>query len=149
MYHAVLRARLRSAFRDIDAGRYDRIVAQFAPRHEHAFGGDHALAGTRTSLDATARWYERLRRIFPDLRFEIVSIATSGWPWDTRAAVEWIDHFTVDGVPCQNRGVHVFHFAWGRVERMHVYCDTQKLASVLGAKAKLGLAEALAAPILG
>ena len=147
MYHMILRAKLRRAFRDIDAGRYDKIVPRFAPRHEHAFDGDHALGGTRTSLDSTARWYERLARLFPDLKFTIVGMTSSGWPWDTRAVVEWVDHFTVDGAPGSNRGVHVFRFAWGRCTSLHVYCDTQKLVTVFDAKARGGLVEALAAPI--
>jgi ketosteroid isomerase-like protein len=148
MFHAIMRAKLRGAFRDIDAGRYDRIVPQFAARHEHVFGGEHALAGTRRSVEATGRWYERLARVFPDLRFEITSIVVSGWPWDTRAAVEWRDHFTVDGAPRSNEGVHMFRFAWGRVTSLHVYCDTQKLAAVLAAKAEGGVGEAVAAPIV-
>ena len=33
MYHAIVRHMLRRAFADINAGRYDGIVAQFAPQH--------------------------------------------------------------------------------------------------------------------
>ena len=60
MYHAIVRRKLRRAFDDINAGRYDGIVAQFAPRHRHAMAGEHALAGERHTPASTARWYERL-----------------------------------------------------------------------------------------
>jgi ketosteroid isomerase-like protein len=149
MYHRIVKRRLRRAFADIDAGRYDRIVPQFAASHRHVFFGDHALGGERRSLEATRAWYGRLARIFPDLRFELRSIAVAGWPWDTVATVEWVDRFTVDGVPAGNQGVHVFRLRWGRVVGVAVHCDTARLRGYLEAKARAGLAEAAAPPITG
>jgi ketosteroid isomerase-like protein len=149
MYHRIVKRRLRRAFDDINAGRYDRIVPQFAPAHRHTFFGDHALGGTRRALDATRAWYGRLARVFPDLRFEIRGIAVAGWPWDTVAMIEWTDHFSVNGTPAGNQGVHVFRLRWGRVVELSVYCDTAKLCGYLDEKAATGLAEATAPPITG
>jgi ketosteroid isomerase-like protein len=147
MYHTIFRAKLRASFRDIDAGRYDRIILRFWPKHEHTLFGSHSLAGTRHHLATTSEWYGRLSRIMPDLRFEIIQILSSGWPWNTVAVVEWVDHFTVNGRPESNQGVHMFRFKWGRCTSLRVYCDTQKLAAACEAKAALGMAEAAAAPI--
>src|SRR5581483_7415332 len=147
MFHAVVRAKLRRAFADINAGAYDRIVAGFLPKHEHVFPGDHPLADERHSLEATRRWYGRLAELLPDLQFRIRRIVVGGWPWDTSAVVEWTDHFTVGGEPRSNQGVHVIGLRWGKVTRLAVYCDTQKLAEVCRDKARLGLAAAAAEPI--
>ena len=147
MYHRIVKRKLRRAFDDINAGRYERIVPQFAARHRHVFFGEHALAGERTHLDATRRWYERLARVFPDLRFAVRGVAVAGWPWDTVAMVEWTDRFTVNGVPGGNQGVHVFRLRWGKVVELAVHCDTDRLRRYLDAKAAGELPEAGAAAI--
>lgn len=148
MYHAIVRRKLRQAFEAINAGRYEGIVAQFAPRHRHAMHGRHALAGERRSLHSTAQWYERLKRLLPDLRFEVESIVIGGWPWNTHAAVAWKDRFTLpDGERGSNAGVHVFRLAWGRVQSLEIHCDTAKLEAYCARMAQLGLHEAQAEPI--
>jgi len=149
VYHRIVKRRLRRAFGDINAGRYERIVPQFAPAHRHVFFGEHALGGTRRHLEATGAWYERLARVFPDLHFEVRDIVVAGWPWRTVAVVEWVDRFAVNGVPGGNQGVHVFRLRWGRVVELSVYCDTDKLRRYLEAKAADGLIEAIAPPITG
>ena len=54
MYHFIVKQKLRRAFRDINAGRYERIVPQFAQKHRHTMYGNHALAGERTMISSTA-----------------------------------------------------------------------------------------------
>lgn len=95
-------------------------------------------------MDLTRRWYARLAAIFPDLKFEIRSIAIEGWPWSTRALVEWRDTFTLpDGTRGGNQGVHALEIAWGRVRRLEIYCDTAKLSHYL----RVIGGDAVAAPI--
>ena len=148
MYHAIVRRKLKKAFEAINAGDYSGIVAQFAAQHRHAMYGHHALAGERRSLQSTTRWYERLKRLLPDLRFEIQSIAVTGWPWDTRALVSWTDGFTLpDGSRGNNQGVHELRLAWGKVVALEVHCDTAKLEAYCARMNQLGLVEAAAAPI--
>jgi ketosteroid isomerase-like protein len=147
MYHRIVKWKLRRAFGDINAGRYERIVPQFAPQHRHIFHGEHALGGTRCGVEATRAWYGRLARVFPDLHFEIRDIVVAGSPWRTVAMVEWVDRFAVNGVTGGNQGVHVFRLRWGRVVELSVYCDTDKLRRYLDAKAADGMVEATAAPI--
>lgn len=148
MYHFIVRQKLRRAFANINAGRYETIMPQFATRHRHIMYGEHALAGERHTLASTARWYARLQRLLPDLRFDVHAIAVTGWPWHTVAMVSWNDHFTLpDGSPGNNQGVHVFTLAWGRVASLVVHCDTERLAYYLSKSAALGLAEAGTAQI--
>ena len=148
MYHYVVRRKLERSFRDINAGRYGAIVAQFAPHHSHTMFGCHALGGQRRTLASTRAWYARLQRLLPDLRFTIQSIAVSGWPWDTRALVSWTDSFTLpDGSPGGNQGVHELRLVWGKVVSLEVHCDTAKLEGYCARMNELGLEEAAAAPI--
>jgi ketosteroid isomerase-like protein len=148
MYHFVVRRKLRRSFRDINAGRFAAIVAQFAPRHTHTMFGTHALGGQRRTLASTREWYARLHRLLPNLRFEIRSMAVTGWPWDTRALVSWTDSFTLpDGSPGANQGVHELKLAWGKVVSLEVHCDTAKLAAYCARMQALGVVEAGAEPI--
>ena len=64
------------------------------------------------------QWFERLLRLFPNLRFEMHSIASSGGPWDTTVVVEWTDRaIPADGKDCVNSGAHVIRMRWGKVVR--------------------------------
>ena len=148
MYHAIVRRKLRRAFADINAGRYDGIVGQFAPRHRHAMAGQHALAGDRRSLESTARWYARLQRLLPGLAFDIRAIVVGGMPWKTVAAVSWDDHFTLpDGSRGSNTGVHEFELRWGKVHSLVIHCDSQRLQRYCERLVECGVAEGGAAPI--
>ena len=148
MYHFIVKQKLRRAFRDINGGRYDRIVPQFAAAHRHTMYGNHALAGERTTITSTAQWYGRLQRLLPDLRFDVDAVAVTGWPWNTVATVTWNDHFTLpDGTAASNQGVHVFGLAWGRVTSLAVHCDTSKFEGYCRRMAEMGREEAVAAPI--
>ena len=148
MYHHVVRRQVQRAFHEINAGRYQPVVAQFAAQHRHAMFGQHALGGERNTLGSTRDWYARLQRLLPDLRFELQSIAVSGWPWDTRALVSWKDSFSLpDGSRGSNQGVHELRLAWGKLVCLEVHCDTARLQSYCERMQALGLAEAGAAPI--
>lgn len=148
MYHAVVRAKLRAAFAAINRGAYERVLPQFAEPLRHVMHGTHALAGERHTLAATRRWYARLQRLLPDLRFDVRAIAVTGWPWHTTATVCWTDHFTLpDGSRGSNEGVHEFTLRWGRVHGLAVHCDTARLQAYCARMAACGVAEAAEPPI--
>lgn len=150
MYHAIVERKIRRAFADINAGRYEGIAAQFAHEHRHAMVGQHALGGQRSCLAATQRWYDRLQRLLPGLHFDIDRVLVRGWPWRTWVVVSWRDSFALpDGSRGSNRGVHEFELAWGRVRALTVHCDTARLAGYLAQLEAAGMAEATAAPITG
>lgn len=148
MYHAIVRLKLRNAFRAINRGDYRGIVPQFLPHHRHVLHGQSALSGERTTTASTARWYDRLQRVLPGLRFDVRAIAVTGWPWRTTALVAWTDHFRLpDGTPASNEGVHEFVLAWGRVRSLVIHCDTVRLDAYCREIARQGRHEATAAPI--
>jgi ketosteroid isomerase-like protein len=99
-------------------------------------------------MDSIEPWYQRLKTVFPDLHFDIQSLAVRGMPWNTVALVEWRDRFTQrDGTPRGNQGVHVLRLKWGKVVSLRVYCDTQVLAAALNDLRAQGVADAGLPPI--
>lgn len=148
VYHAIVRHRLRTAFTDVAAGRFDAVVDRFAAVHHHEMVGEHALGGRRVGRASTRAWYERLGRLLPGLHFELGPIVVAGGPWRTIATVSWTDRFELpDGGSGTNQGVHEFELVWGRVTSMVVHCDTARLQAYLARIAAAGVADAKAAPI--
>lgn len=143
IYQAIVARKLRKTFEALNRGDYESVLGAFGSPVEHVFFGDHALAGSRHSMESVVRWYDRLKIVFPDLHFDIDAIAISGMPWNTTAMIEWRDSFTLrDGARRGNQGVHVMKIRWGKVVSLHIYCDTQVLASVLGELGAQGVLEA-------
>src|SRR5689334_5251885 len=131
MYHAVVRSLLKGVFKDLSAGKADKLLAMFIDAPEHIVAGRSPLGGARHTVGSVRKWYARLFELFPDISFEVRSIAVRGWPWNTIAAVEWMDRpAIVDGVQWINEGVNIIRLRWGRTVSVHVYCDTEKLATL-------------------
>lgn len=148
MYHSIVERKLRRTFDALNRGDHTRVLDAFGSPVEHVFFGDHALAGARHSIASIVPWYQRLKTVFPDLQFEILSVAVRGMPWRTVALVEWRDSFTLrDGSRRSNQGVHVVRLKWGKVVSLRVYCDTQVLAAVLRDLRSQGVADAGLPPI--
>lgn len=148
MYHAIVRRKLHKVFADLNRGSYEGVLSQLAPQFEHVFFGPHALGGVRHTAEAYRLWFERLFRLFPDIQFEVKNVIVNGWPWNTLAAVEWVDQVkTRDGMLHHNAGVHIIRFRWARVVEIRIYHDTHKLAEICGRQGAHGLEEALAPQI--
>ncbi|MGA2795699.1 MAG: nuclear transport factor 2 family protein [Roseiarcus sp.] len=149
MYRAIVRKRIRDLFDAVNRGDAEPVLRAFAREFEHSFLGDTALGGSRKTLASTRRWYERLNRLLPDIRFELRRILVSGGPWNTLVLVEWDEtNSGADGVRTTNRGVHVAHLEWGRVTRLAICPDTVGLKATLERLILAGHAEAQAAPIV-
>jgi ketosteroid isomerase-like protein len=148
LYRYIVERRLRHAFAALNRGDYGPILKSFGTPLEHTFHGSHALGGSRHTMASVARWYERLRAIFPDLHFDLDSVVVRGWPWHTVAVCEWRDQFGLpDGQRRGNQGVHVLRLRWGRVVSLRIHCDTQRLVAALDALAAQGVEAAEMAPI--
>jgi ketosteroid isomerase-like protein len=149
MYRAFVRRRIRGTFvRQLSRGDYPAVVSRTARDVAHTFPGEGALAGTRHSRDALRQWFERLFRLFPELRFEVEDIAVTGWPWRTVVAVRWRDWGrAADGEPYENRGCEVFEIRWGRATAISQYLDTKVIDDSLERMAAAGIEEACAPPI--
>ncbi len=150
MYHMIVKKNVTSVFKRLNKGDYEYALSGVGTTIEHRFAGEHCLGGQRTSVGALRHWFQRLFRLFPNLGFEMHSIAASGWPWDTTVVVEWTDRATpADGKDYVNSGVHVIRMRWGKVVSIHAYLDTQVLIDTLNRMAVNGIEEAKAPPIIG
>lgn len=150
MYHAIVRRKIRQLFDAVNDGNAEPVLQAFALRFEHAFLGEgHALSGSRHTLTSMRRWYERLYRLLPNIKFDLKKISVSGTPWNTIASVEWREtNSGTDGVRTYNEGVHVARLRWGRVTQLIICPDTAGLVATLERLALAGNAEAKAAPII-
>jgi ketosteroid isomerase-like protein len=99
MYHAIVRRRVVALFAAVSKGDARPVLEGLAPHFEHFFLGDHALGGSRFTLEKTRMWYERLYRLLPDISFDLRAIRISGPPWNTLVAVDWLESNSgTDGV---------------------------------------------------
>ena len=106
MYKMIVKKKMTSVFERLNNGDYEYALSDIGTTFEHCW---QALPGGRRTRTKTLRhWFERLFRLFPNLRFEMHSIAASGGPWDTTVVAEWTDRATpADGKDYVNSGVHV------------------------------------------
>lgn len=149
MYHFIVRRQVRKIFEGLSRGDWESALGGMADRFEHIFPGDHAMGGTRHSKAGLSAWFQRLFAVHPVLKFDIKHIASSGWPWDTTAVIEWRDRAVMaDGdTSYVNDGVHIIRLRWGKIVSLHPYLDTAKYAAALKRLAGTGFAPAGAAPI--
>jgi ketosteroid isomerase-like protein len=150
MYHAIMRSKVKDVFKSLSHGDYQPVLSSLAPNFEHWFIGNHALSGLRTSMPVTRAWYERLYKIFPDLRFELTNIVIKGSPWGTTVTIEWRDFFTLrNGRQGSNCGVHIVHFKWAKIDSLRIYCDTKLLIESLEIQSTHGVEDAGQLPLIG
>ena len=149
MFHRLAARRVRHVFARLSVGDYETALAGLAPDVHHRFAGDHPLGGERHDADAVRRWFERLYRLFPELRFTVTDVAVSGWPWDMTVTVQWrADVVPQIGPEYLNVGAHVLRVRRGRVGCLHAYEDSQAAAEACARMAAEGIEEATAPPIV-
>lgn len=148
MYHRVVAARIRTAWRHLEDRDAAFVLDQFAEDFAYHFVGDHALAGTRRTRAAMEAWFARLFRLFPDAHFTVNDVLVRGWPWATRAVALVTVEVSGTDPPYRNDVVQTVDLRWGRITRVQTLEDTQKLAGALQALAAHGLAEAGAPAIV-
>jgi ketosteroid isomerase-like protein len=150
MYHATVRRRVAALFAAVSNRDARPVLEGLAPRFEHFFLGDHALGGSRFTLEKTRLWYERLYRLLPDISFDLRAIRISGPPWNTLVVVDWLENNSgTDGVRTFTPGVHVVRLAWGRMTYIGIYPDTVGVVTTLQRISRAGVVEAAAEKIQG
>ena len=149
MYKRIVRRRARETFRRLSEGEYEFALEGMARDVRHTYLGDHPCGGTRHSLEGVRRWFERVYRLFPDLRHEVKAVLVSGGPWDTTVAVQWIGYVKSPRIDeaLEFDGVHIVRFKWGRVTDVTAYPDSGRVEAYCMELAAKGVAEAEAAPI--
>ena len=150
MYHAIVRAYVKKLFDELNKGNYEPVLSGLAKTFEHWFVGNHALSGKRGTRSVTRSWYERLYKIFPNIRFELHNVLVTGWPWNTMVTVEWTDYYTLlNGEKRKNCGVHIIRLKWGKGASVRIYCDTHLLLENLAIQQRGGVEEAADEPLVG
>jgi len=148
MYRAIVKRKVRVLFEAVSRGDAEPVLRQFASRFEHRMLGDSALGGSRRTLAATRRWYERLYRLMPDIAFTVEAIEVAGGPWHSIVTATWEERNSgTDGVETRNRGIHVLTLRWGKATSLVICPDSAGLVATLDRLAAKGVAEARAQPI--
>ena len=148
MYHRIVRRQIQTSFAHLNQHNYQPVVASFTSAIQHSFAGDHALGGTRHSQASARKWYERLFRLFPDLKFNLQNIVIAGLPGDTRIAVQFRVELTPpEGGYYFNDVAQFIRLKWGRIVEISLYEDTDKLVHLLHRMSDSGIVEASAPPI--
>jgi ketosteroid isomerase-like protein len=147
MYRAIVARRVRTAWGRLNRRDIDFVLAMFAPSFTHRFVGENAMGGVRTSIASQRSWFERLFRLLPDIEFTVQDVLVAGWPWRTRVVALLTTKGTAAGVPFRNEFAQTIELRWGRITRVNVVEDTEKMAQILDRVAASGVAEAAADPI--
>ncbi|WP_312879707.1 nuclear transport factor 2 family protein [Microlunatus parietis] len=135
-------------FDRINEGDYQTMIDGLAPEFVYDFHGEHALGGRRTTRDGMERWWQRMLRLLPGIRFDVRDIVVDGGPWRTRVAVRSnVAGSLPDGTPYQNTVMQFLTLRWGRVTSVETLENTQVLQRTLSSLASAGQPEAAAAPI--
>jgi len=62
------------------------------------------------------RWFERVHRLFPDLRLTPKQIRVAGWPWDVTVVTQFEIQATLPNKsPYRNEGVQILRIRWGKI----------------------------------
>jgi ketosteroid isomerase-like protein len=148
MYKAIAKRRVRGLFEALGRGDWQTAIEDVADDVHHVFPGDNPLGGERHSKEAMGRWFERVYRLLPELRFEVHEVAVKGPPWDMKVAVEWTDHGrAADGVAYDNDGAHWIRLRRGKATYIHAYLETERVSETCRRRAAAGIDEAAAEPI--
>jgi ketosteroid isomerase-like protein len=150
MYKRIAERRVRKLFATLGEGDAEKPLADVAEDVHHVFPGSHTLGGERHSREGMRRWFERLYVLFPEIEFEVTSVAIKGPPWDMLVAVQWTDTGRcADGEPYDNQGAHWIRLRWGKAVQIRAYLDTEKVSRACDRMAAAGIPEATAAQITG
>jgi ketosteroid isomerase-like protein len=147
VYRTIVARRIRTAWAHLNQRDYEYVLKMFAPEFSHRFVGEHAMGGTRTTIESQRRWFQRLFRVLPDIEFTVDDVLVQGWPWQTRAVVLIRTALTADGEPFRNEFAQTIDLNWGRITRVNVVEDTEKMGRILARVAESGVEEAAAEQI--
>ena len=148
IYKSIITKKVKDTFLNVQNHNYDAVLKDIDLNVTHHFAGDHALGGTRHDKETLRKWFERLGRILPELKFEVVDVIVKGMPWNTLVIVRWVaTSKLINGESYINPGVHFISIRWGKAYKFDVYEDSQVVADGLSKQAKSGIKEAIAEKI--
>jgi ketosteroid isomerase-like protein len=142
MYKTIVRSQVRKAYGRLNRGDYEAVASKFGRDGVFCMMGDHAVGGENRGADEVLAWFQRVFRLFPNLRLEPQTITVSGGPWNTVVGTRFLVSSDLpEGRTYRNEGMQFLRLRWGRVVEDRLYEDTQVLAEALDA---LGAAPASA-----
>jgi ketosteroid isomerase-like protein len=132
VYHAVVAAKVRQTWTQVNAGHTEAATRMAAPNIRFHFVGDTALGASLQGADAFRQWFEEATRLLPGLQFEVVDVIVRGWPWDTHVAVRLdVSTTLADGSPYTNHVSQWIRLRWARLVDDFVMEDTITLQRAL------------------
>ena len=151
MYHTIVRQQVQKAFEQFNQGDFvsmQKMMTDHLERHQ-MFQQEHALGGNRHTKAAAACWYDRLVKIFPQIRFDVSHIQVKGWPWHTEIVASWHDSLQLaNNVTMQNQGQHYITMRWFKITGVSMTTDESIAAAAIRHQAQQGIPEATLSPIL-
>lgn len=132
MYHAIVRARIRSLWRRIASEGFAAAVEQAAPDVRFTFVGETPLSTDVTGREALRAWFARTEEALPGLVLTPIDVAAVGPPWNTRVFVR----LEVSGdAGYRNVAAQWIRLRWGRMVEDWVLEDTLRLSQHLESSA--------------
>jgi ketosteroid isomerase-like protein len=123
MFSLVVRQLMRRIYRDITAGDLRLVRTMTADDATFVFPGTSSFGGTYHGKTEIEAWIERFAALHP--RIDVLDVAASGPPWNTRVAVRFDDAI---GDDYRNNVVEMFWIRWGKLRRLEVFLDTARIA---------------------
>jgi ketosteroid isomerase-like protein len=162
MYKATVRALMRHAIKQLNAGDYSLLLKMASPDLELVFPGDNSWATTFRPVErgrrphVTHRGIEEAtafaeRFVSEGIQFAIEDILVNGGPWRIRVALRVQDFIPgTGGAPdvYNNRVAAFLEIRWGRLVRWEDYEDTQRVAD-WDNRSRAGITPGSAPPLVG
>jgi ketosteroid isomerase-like protein len=124
MVSPVIRALMRRVYRDVTAGDFRLVRAMTADDATFVFPGRSSFGGTYHGKEEILRWLGRFATLHP--RIDVLDVAASGPPWNTRVAVRLDDAI---GEDYSNTVLEMFWIRWGKVRRLEAFLDTERITA--------------------
>jgi ketosteroid isomerase-like protein len=124
MYSFLIGRLMRRVCRDVANGEF-RLVGALAARDvTFVFPGTSSFGGTYEGKPEMLAWLRRFASLRPQI--EVFDVAASGPPWNTRVAVRFDDAI---GDDYRNQVVEMLWIRWGKLHRLEVFADTERITA--------------------
>lgn len=149
IYHNVVKKLVKNNFKAIEEHNPEEIMAGVSEKTLiHTFAGDNSLSGTRHDKDSLLKWFKRVNRVLPELKFDITDIQVIGSPLNTLVIARWTATCNLlNGAPYENKGVHFITLKFGKAVMFDVYENTKVVSDGLEVQFNAGIEEAKAPKI--
>lgn len=124
MWSALVGRVLRRVYRDISSGRIGLVRLLAADDVTLTFPGASSFGGTYRGKAAVLAWLRRFADAGP--RIDVLDVVAGGPPWNLRIAVRLDDTI---GSDYSNNVAELLWLRWGRLRRLEVFLDTERVTA--------------------